>query len=136
MYLTMKLNKSLFWFGIIILFTGDVYWLASLFFKSFAIDSIMVFSTEFNSSQLNAAGENVLLLLAGILGSLLYLVGFLIIALSSESRPDQIKLIYAGLIVWFLADSIASLVYGFYWNIAFNTVFLTTGLIFLKNINE
>ncbi len=118
------------------LFTGDVYWLASLFFKSFAIDSIMIFSTEFSSSQLNAAGENVLLLVAGILGSLLYLVGFLFIALSRESRSDQIKFVYIGLFVWFLADSIASLANGFHWNILFNALFLAIGIIFMKLIED
>ncbi len=132
----MKFNKSLFWLGLIMLFVGDVYWLASIFFKSFAIDSIMIFSTEFSSVQLNAAGENVLLLVAGILGSLLYLVGFLFIALSRESRTDQIKFVYIGLILWFLADSIASIVHGFLWNIAFNALFLAIGIIFLKLIDD
>ena len=132
----MKFNKSLFWLGLIMLFTGDVYWLASLFFKSFAIDSIMIFSTEFSSSQLNAAGENVLLLVAGILGSLLYLVGFLFIALSRENRSEQIKIVYYGFIAWFLADSIASLANGFLWNILFNAMFLTLGIVFMKIIDD
>jgi hypothetical protein len=132
----MKFNKSINSLAIIILVVGNVFYLVSLFFKSFAIELIMIFSNEITPAQLNTAGESVLLFFTGMLGAMLYLIGFLLIALSREGRSAQLKFVYYGLFLWFITDSLISFIHGFVWNIAFNMVFLVTGVVLLRLIDD
>ncbi len=130
----MKYEKNLLWFGIVILLFGDVLYVGSLLFKSFMISLTMILSPELTADQLTPTGESAILFLCGVLGAMMYLVGFLIIALSMKEKEDQIKLIYVALGVWFVFDSFASVILDFGFNVLINLGFLITGIIFLKTI--
>jgi len=132
----MKHEKSLFWLAIVILLVGDVLYFGSLLFKSHMITLIMKLSPELTESQLSSTGESAVLFVSAVLGAVMYLVGFLLIALSRKERTNQIKFIYFGLGVWFGFDSLASIIFGFEYNVVVNLILLIISIIFIKSIND
>ncbi len=126
-----KQQINFMWLALIMLFAGDVFYFGALLFRKFMINFMMIFSSEFVASDLSAAGENILLTLTALLGTLLYLVGGLLYAMSKEEAEEKRKFALYATLLWFVTDSIASVVFGFYLNVGFNLVFLAITLIFL-----
>lgn len=126
-----KQQINFMWLAIIMLFAGDMFYFGALLFRKFMINFMMIFSSEFVVSDLSVAGENILLTLTALLGTLLYLVGGLLYALSKEEAEERRKFALYATLLWFVTDSIASIVFGFYLNVGFNLVFLAITMIFL-----
>lgn len=126
-----KQQINFLWLALVMLFAGDVFYFGALLFRNFMTDFMMAFSSEFVAGDLSAAGENILLTLTALLGTLLYLVGGLLYALSKEEAEERRKFALYATLLWFVTDTIASVVFGFYLNVGFNLVFLAITMVFL-----
>lgn len=123
--------KSLFILSMILIGVGDLLFFGTIFFKDFFIDVLMGLSPEYNTSDLSEAGKAVGLFYLATLGTLMYLIGFLVWALAKETLGERRKFGFYGLLVWFVTDTIVSLVFGFPLNVMSNLVFLVVGVSFI-----
>ncbi len=123
--------KSLFILSMILIGVGDILFFGTLIFQNYSIEVLMALSPEFSSSSLSDAGKSVGLFYLATLGTLMYLIGFLVWALSKPNFSERRKFSFYGLLIWFVTDSISSLVYGFSLNVISNLIFLIIGVAFL-----
>jgi hypothetical protein len=119
----MSNNTLLFWIAIIFIGIGDIFWLGAVFLKDEIIDFILLFSPSIEADDLTPSGLTVLRVMIGIMGSLLWLVGILLIPLSKQYTNVSRNWIALGTIAWFVGDSIISLIGEFEINAVTNLLF-------------
>ncbi|MHA2252344.1 MAG: hypothetical protein ACXAD7_18405 [Candidatus Kariarchaeaceae archaeon] len=127
----MMQNKALLWLGLLFVGIGDIFWLGAVFFPDQIADFILIFSPDITSSDLNQDGLTVLRVMTGIMGTLLWLVGILLIPLSKQYNTESRRWILIGVIAWFLGDSLISLITDFEFNILLNLLLLLPILVVL-----
>ncbi len=131
---TTPAEQRSFLLALILSLVGDIFFFGSLLFKNFMINFFIALSPNLTLSALDSTGQEIALFYLATLGSLMYLIAFLVWAVGKEELNERVNLALAGLGVWFVTDAIVSFVYGFAWNIASNFGFLLIGIVFLMTI--
>ncbi|MCY3412202.1 MAG: hypothetical protein INQ03_11265 [Candidatus Heimdallarchaeota archaeon] len=130
----MEHSKAMLFMAIGLGMIGDIFYLGSFFFRHQMIEFITFLSPVYSSQDLNNSGENMLLIFTSLIGAMMYLVSFLVIALSFEEREKQRQFAYYGILLWFVTDSFASWYFGIGYNVFINIGFLVIATIFLKKM--
>ncbi|MCH8907923.1 MAG: hypothetical protein IH840_12615 [Candidatus Heimdallarchaeota archaeon] len=117
-------NNSVYFLGLLFLLIGDILWLGALFLPDQISAFLLLFWPDTELSDLNSKGQQVLRVMIGLWGSLLYLVGALFIGISKNYGSEGRRWILIGTLAWFIADSIMSFVGGFTYNVLVNIAFV------------
>ncbi|MHA2171735.1 MAG: hypothetical protein ACXAB7_17755 [Candidatus Kariarchaeaceae archaeon] len=116
----MSNNRLLFWIGVIFIGFGDIFWLGAVFLEDKITDFILFFSPSIEASDLTPDGLTVVRVMIGIIGTLMWLVGILLIPLSKQYTETSRNWIALGTIAWFIGDSFISLISEFETNAILN----------------
>ncbi|MHA2091765.1 MAG: hypothetical protein ACW98K_13005 [Candidatus Kariarchaeaceae archaeon] len=116
----MSNNRLLFWIGVIFIGIGDIFWLGAVFLEDKITDFILFFSPSIEAGDLTPEGLTVARVMIGIIGTLMWLVGILLIPLSKQYTETSRNWIALGTIAWFIGDSFISLISEFETNAILN----------------
>lgn len=87
-------------------------------------DLILILSATYSSIEDLGAGYKLFLGFSIIAGGLTIALGFFIVYVGKNYNPEDQYLIYAGIVLWFIIDSIASFFYGWEYNLILNILFV------------
>ncbi len=124
-------SKYLFILSMILIGVGDIFYFGALLFRDFSIEFLMTLSPAYLPTDLSDAGRSVGLFYSATMGALMYLTGFLVWSLTKETLAERRKFAFYGLWIWFVTDTIASLLFSFSLNVFMNFLFLIIGVAFL-----
>ncbi len=124
-------HKQFLILGFIIMILGDLLYFGVYLFPEFMLSLFATLSSTLTIGDMTGHLKTVSLFYLATLGTLMYLVSFLLLAFVPRDGKKQRYIILAGISVWFLTDSIASYIFSFELNILSNVLFLLIGFIFV-----
>jgi hypothetical protein len=126
----MAKNTLLKFFSGITILTGLFFVLSATLFPELS-KAIFLFSPEYDSSDVNEAGMDLVKALSAIFGAVIIGWGITIYYISDNFTPDSRKILTIALSLWFVLDSLGSLLNNLEYNVILNLSFLCAGLVAL-----
>lgn len=127
-------TNFMFWFSEAVVVMGIFFWTLATFFPS-TMDILLVFSPN----EIESVSDNQFFRLAwGIGGAIMVGWAISLHALNQsgiEGRLSTTNLLYVAFGSWFILDSTASIVTGFYYNVIGNVFFLLLGILSINSFS-